>query len=182
MSEKENLNRCMGGDLPELIWHSTRPYEKEKFRIAKVVRGNPRKPLGGLWASPVLSEEDSDKSAWQQWCSENSYDEHTSLSGNFYRVEPHRSAHVLVIDSIEDFRQAISVYANTDVPRFADIGLEDHLFLDWLAIAKDFDAFYLTEKGQQETHFTSLYGWDCATVWFTKPSFAVIAHADSSAL
>jgi hypothetical protein len=47
--------------------------------------------------------------------------------------------------------------------------------IDWLSVAKDVDAVWLTHMGQIHTRFSdpSLYGWDCSTVFWLNPAFTV---------
>lgn len=45
-------------------------------------------------------------------------------------------------------------------------------YLDFELLAKNYDAIWLTENGQSETHLyypINLYGWDCETVLIMNP-------------
>lgn len=110
------------------------------------------KPEGGLWASPLYS-----KHSWKQWIGKS---EHFSL-GNLkksFRFTLEKGSRVLVIDSEESVPEK---YLTTN-----SFISERHI-LDFNKIIEDYDAVFLTEKGEKETRWSSglcLYGWDCESL------------------
>lgn len=75
------------------------------------------------------------------------------------------------IDSIADLTTVVDAFPAT-------LGFPGaSRYPDWLALAAaGWDAVYLTDKGQWATHMShplDLYGWDCASVLWLRPSFVV---------
>lgn len=108
------------------------------------------KPFGGLWTSPVNSS-----FGWKDWC----HREHFRECSDHFKLKLKDNAKILRIDGKNDLN---------DLPVITEKGmLFDFHYIDFEKISKDYDAIWLTEKGERETSFTrpiNLYGWDCETV------------------
>lgn len=109
---------------------------------------------GGLWTSPIDS-----KWGWKDWnegelfrkCNEQ----------NSFTIELNKDAKIFIINSLEDLKKAPLIN-----------GFSKKV-IDFEYIAKKYDAIWLTEKGQYETHLNyklDLYGWDCETVLIINPN------------
>lgn len=111
------------------------------------------KPDGGLWTSPINSNW-----GWKDWClSENFRD---CNEANSFKLKFKPDAKIMIIDSLKDL---------LDLPKCnIDYGVNfKKEYPDFELLATMYDAIWLTEKGQHETHLSfpiSLYGWDCETV------------------
>lgn len=88
---------------------------------------------------------------------------------NVWLLEVDQSARVYTVDTVSDLKQLHKSYGGVrdrgDLSYFRFLAA----WLDWHAIAQDFDGVHLTERGQALTRFSdpSLYGWDCeSTAWF----------------
>lgn len=132
----------------ELIHYGYRRFVPELFKPIKNADWASPKPLGGLWTSPVDS-----KWGWVDWNRSEEFVEcHKS---NSFTLRLKDEAKVLVIDKAEDL---------LDLPVLR-YGMS--LSLDFEAIAKEWDAIWLTNRGQIKTHRSypiDLFGWDCETV------------------
>lgn len=128
----------------ELIHYGADKYDPALFRTPHDTERMLNKPSGGLWASPVNSDY-----GWKEWSDAEQWGDTSchfllGFSGN-----------ALVIDSLADLDQFIwepTPYWHK--PCFKNVLAE-------------YDAIYLTQKGEQETRFSlpkSLYGWDCESV------------------
>jgi hypothetical protein len=100
---------------------------KEKFQE---VCGNLEflnKPTGGIWSSPVESEWD-----WKTWCLSENYNTKNLKKWTKFILKPETK--VLTINSKEDYKNALEKYRSEQG-------------LDWVKIAGDYNAFYLTLEG-----------------------------------
>lgn len=117
------------------------------------------KPIGGLWSSP-FRENDTYKSHWLEWCSEECFNKGDEEHGVIFELVD--EARVLTIDGIEDLKEATLKYeAKNELEMF------DRKYLDFEKLSNDYDAIYLTRNGEQKTRYTfeySLYGWDVETI------------------
>ena len=121
-----------------------------KTKVSPIVNQMFIKPLGGLWTSPVDSV-----FGWKDWCQSEEYD---GLAGGQMYVQLKRTAKIYIIDSLEDLKK---------IPIQKELRLYGTVFPDFEWIAKQYDAIWLTNKGERETRYTrphNLYGWDCETV------------------
>ena len=110
------------------------------------------KPHGGLWASPVDSEW-----GWKHWCKAESFlDLETFFEFSF-------NGQVFLIDSFDD----LMLMPWLIYPGYSSIRWPDYEAMASLGV----DAIHLTDRGQQETRWTSpgLYGWDCESVLIMNP-------------
>ena len=102
---------------------------------------------GGLWASPIGCTY-----GWKEWCEEQDF----RLSALEESITFEFTGKILTIDDLATLESL--PFINIEVGSYSRPNL------DFEVIAKEYDAIYLTEKGEQETRLTSpftLYGWDC---------------------
>jgi len=107
-----------------------------------------KKPVGGLWASPVGSG-----FGWKDWCEAESYGNLDSF------FEFQFEGRVLVIDKLAD----LGLLAWTTKSGYSSYHTIDFEFM----VSQGWQAILLTERGQNETRFShplDLYGWDCECV------------------
>jgi hypothetical protein len=116
------------------------------------------KPKGGLWTSPVNSEW-----GWKHWCEAENFRD--CNEENSFKLLLNFDAKVFIIDSLNDLKNAPLVDYK--------IGSSyKKMYLDFETLAKTYDAIWLTEKGQSQTHLSrpiNLYGWDCESVLIMNP-------------
>ena len=123
------------------------------------------KPHGGLWTSPVKC-----KYGWKQWCKEEDFNTNKLKISFKLKLKP--DAKICLIDSYTDLAKLPFI----PHPLFKKIG-SDRQLLDFETLARQYDAIYLTIKGEQETRFAkpTLYGWDCESVFIMNQNcFTVI--------
>ncbi|MDP2816644.1 MAG: hypothetical protein Q8O19_08205 [Rectinemataceae bacterium] len=124
-------------------------FDKSKFHP---VKNSTFKPVGGLWASPVISNY-----GWADWCKEENFRlERLDESFSFYY-----EGNILTIDTIDDLERLIWVDS-------CGFKMVDYIQMQSTGI----DAIHLTNKGENQTRFTfprSLYGWDCESVFIMNP-------------
>jgi hypothetical protein len=134
---------------PGLLIH----YGASKFEFSKIAPIENKawvKPSGGLWTSPINSEW-----GWKEWCAAENFSD--CRQENSFTVRLVRQARVFMIDSYKDLMSCPLVPSS----------YSSNKSLNFQSIAMDYDAIWLTEKGQNETRFSvpvNLYGWDCETV------------------
>ena len=112
------------------------------------------KPTCGLWASPVRS-----KYGWKHWCQGNNFYLGSGFKTKFvFEIQ----GKILKIDSKKDA---------LNLPWCEPSNFPGYYFIDFESLAKEYDAIWLTCKGEQETRWgldddmrKSLYGWDCESV------------------
>ena len=130
----------------ELIHYGANKYFPEK--VTSIRDDHWIKPKGGLWTSPVNSGY-----GWRHWCEDNEFNASLLKKSFQLRFE----GCLLTIDSVQDLEK---------LP-WIDLSY-GRCFPLWEAIEFcGVDAIHLTERGEQETRFSSphnLYGWDCETV------------------
>ena len=133
-SQLENLQVIHYGSK---VYHPIRPVFNKKIT----------KPLGGLWTSPIYSD-----NSWKHWCKRENWrtiDEDLSFKLGFKHT-----AKILVINSIKD----------VDIlPKRKDITFEPAV--DFEKLAKKYDGIWLTELGEKSVRDSdNFYNWDCETV------------------
>ena len=99
-------------------------------------------------------------SGWYQFCKEQNFVKADNTVGVIFTLK--EEARVYTIDSKEDLDNLVNKYPN-DVLEI----LKERAGLNFIAVSKDYDAIYLTDKGQWATRFSqpnTLYGWDCETL------------------
>ena len=126
-------------------------YGHEKFISSEweKIKNGWRKPLGGLWASPLHS-----KWGWYQWCKAEEW-EMRPLSLKF-KFKLKDESNVYVIDSLLDLVKC----------QMTKESVSDGFSIDFEKVAQEYDAIFLTENGERETRYSkpTLYGWDCESL------------------
>jgi hypothetical protein len=149
-----------GADLPELGWQSADPFDPQRW--APIGPGPiPVKPSGGLWTAPINAR----GTAWTEYCMS-----YGAPDAPIYRVVPDPGAAVFIIHNVEDLQELERKFPDVEPP-----WVPMWPRLDWVAAAQAIDAVWLTEYGQHATRFSEpgLYGWDCETVLWLRPSFTI---------
>lgn len=114
------------------------------------------KPVGAFWTSTYIDN----SSAWLDWCD---YEQPDWIKPYNFLLTVDPYAKVYVIDTLADLERLIARYPYTPL---RDTFL---VYVDWAAMANDYDGIQVTESGQWATRLTTpgLYGWDCeSTAWF----------------
>lgn len=181
MTTELTLRTATAADLPPLGWvaRPDRPWDPKLWRDPSPWKPDQIKPLGGLWSSPIGPD---GLTAWQRWCELDEYD--GDWGTRLARITPAPEARVVVVDSHADLTAAIARYVSKR-PEVSDPLLERLLWtkfaaIDFAEMAKDFDAFWLTRAGEYATRFNGLYGWDCETVFWLRPTFEVDHDLDAA--
>lgn len=142
---------------PQITFRGRLP-KRGEFAIAN--EWNWHKPEGGLWTSTYSEQTGGD---WVKWClGEEFGTRNGTFSQHGWLLVPTRDARVLRVNNLEDLRRVVKAYRQKNASKYSFAAL------DFLQMAKDYDAMHLTEKGQWRTRFSrpGLYGWDCeSTVW-----------------
>jgi len=184
------LNCCFGEDLPRILRHHE---HRRSWGLTKkwrpIANSYANKPQGGLWAAPVIEPPGKwrpipRESAWTKWCR---WEMPHWINGHWQtQLYPQRDAVFAVIDCAQDAVALYEAFPNDDHPVTAALrgaGAPSHMFgkmIDWRRLLdQHISGVWLTDRGQIETHLPdedvvpSLYGWDAATVWFSRPAFRV---------
>ena len=81
------------------------------------------------------------------------------------------NAKILIIDSLKDFIAKVPYY------HYLSIGQYKYYAPDFEKLKQQYDALYLTENGQYETHYPDskltpidFFGWDVETVLIMNPN------------
>lgn len=122
------------------------------------------KPDGGMWSSPV----DSDNT-WEDWCQENVFRIET-LDKKFRFILAEGSI-ILKIRSNKDLDELYSQgYKRIDLDQYPHLR-GDEYYLDFEKLLADgYDAIQVTITN--ETYW-SLYGWDCDTLLVLNPDCVI---------
>lgn len=134
------------------------------------------KPTGGLWASPYLGERFG--SDWVQWCLGANYDVPED-GWDSYLLYPNKDSKIYVVDDLDNLEWLCRNYDCTPDHMKMDGKVLGWSWIDFERISNDFDAIYLTERGQWATRYTlpySLYGWDCETFLALRWVFGRVEH------
>lgn len=138
-----------------LIHYGADKYDKSL--VKPIINRNWNKPEGGLWTCPKNSTW-----GWKEWATNEGFTETTDE--NSFELLLKEGAKLFIIDSLQDLLNA---------PLFVfQVESFSQQYLDFELLATKYDAIWLTEKGQNETHHsypTNLYGWDCETVLIMNP-------------
>src|SRR5207249_2458169 len=114
------------------------------------------KPIGGLWTSTWDTERQT--SAWVEWCGGDNYGE--PYKTQWWLLTPKTGIRIAVIDSLADLLVLLRRYPRQIDERLSFLRTR---YLDYERMSQDYDALYLTEEGQGQTHLSiqaDLYGWD----------------------
>lgn len=124
--------------------------EFDASKFLPVKNGKWVKPeQGGLWTSPVDSSY-----GWKDWNEMSDYMD--CEEDNSFVLRLNSDAKIFVIDSLQDLKNAPLIN-----------GWLDKQVMDFEAIAKEYNAIWLTVQGETKTrmsHPLTLYGWDCESV------------------
>jgi len=119
------------------------------------------KPLGGLWASKYRLDDFGHRSNWERFAY--ATEMHFYRECDYFKFKIKRSSNILVIDSLEDLKNA-----DRELFKSMDVKGNNYLYLDFELISSLYDAFYLTEDGElQLSHIGPEHGyvpfnyWDC---------------------
>lgn len=164
-----------GADLPTLVFQhpQSRSLRMQDVRPIFCFETPMIKPGGGLWTSPVTAWENDRPvaSAWTDFASDEDW---FNPSFSLTVVQPNPGARVALIDGVDDLRRLVEAFP-ARVPA-GRLGVEPAR-PDWLALlGGGFDAVYLTAAGEAATRLSTplnLYGWDCATVLWLRPTYQV---------
>ena len=130
---------------------------KEELFNKDLTNNGINKPKGGLWSSPYNKDTIS---GWYQFCKDENFIKGDNSVGVIFSLK--EEARIYTIDTKEDLDNLANKYPN-DVLEI----LQEIAGLNFIAVSKDYDAIYLTDKGQWATRFSrpnTLYGWDCETL------------------
>ena len=122
------------------------------------------KPRGGMWSSPVNSD-----NTWEDWCQENSF--RLRKLDRQFRFVLAEGSRVLRIESNKDLDELYSQgYKRSDFDKHQYLR-DDMYYLDFEKIlANGYDAIQVTITN--ETYW-SLYGWDCDTLLVLNPDCVI---------
>lgn len=114
------------------------------------------KPRFGFWTSTY-------REGISEWVEAAEDMDFAPYAQNWFVLAP-REARVLVIDTLQDLKHLLDRYPHRPIKKLR------MRWLDFEAIAEEWDAIHLTSGGQWATRLThpdSLYGWDSeSTLWF----------------
>lgn len=140
----------------KLIHYGAKSLNRNKFKKVQNSSRNKPKYGTGLWVSPINSS-----FGWKDWCTLEDFRD--CKESNSFILNLKKSARVLTIDSLEDSRKLFRYYVKA-TNKYTS-------YIDFEKLSKDYDAIFLTDKGQQETRFVwdeekgvELYGWDCESL------------------
>jgi hypothetical protein len=181
-----SLSTIAAADLPPLAYlyaadHDPALTEPENFRPI-TNEASWVKPTGGLWTAPVTRCAPGGlvlSSLWSEWCvAEMDWD---AADARFLSIRPRPNARVLLVDGMDDLRRLVAEYPNT-VGGAPSLDRIDRRYPDWVAVAAEWDAVYLTDAGQWATRLPpyddpNLYGWDCPSVLWLQPAYSVAVGA-----
>lgn len=92
------------------------------------------KPLRGLWGC----RDDS----WKEWCEENDF----GYNPSYFEWTLKPNSKLYIVNNTDDFIYLLKNY------QFEDS--DGNIFIDYLKLAKDYDAVELTKNGNNELHFS----------------------------
>lgn len=142
-----------------------------KFIFPYGNKGNNKPINGGFWTSSMT---DNNKSGWLEFTErEDFYDDMSKLK--IFQAEVSDKARVLMIDTKEDYEEALKSYGMpVDNKRHPIASVDNAQILDYEKLMLDYDALSLTANGLRNNYLT-FYGWDCeSTVWFNIDYFESI--------
>lgn len=180
-----SLRIITGRELPVLGWIGAEPLSRDRFDPVSLMKtelvDGLCKAKGGLWTSPLVYSAFEHRLRGTQWSVARDVDSFTVLRAK-------RTARIVVVDSQADLTAVEHRWPDTRPSDYLDwcktrVGRrEDYeresARIDWTAMARDVDAFYLTSAGQLATKDMfgdgggpHLWGWDVATVFWLQPRF-----------
>lgn len=128
------------------------------------------KPSNALWGSTYTPQEHY-KSDWLLWCTNEGFELDRYNHGVIYNL--HKNARILDITSIEDYENKIvdGNYLMEDTTTAILSSGKKLLIIDWDAVARDYDAFHITNNAVWEMRYgihydngkevyKDFYSWD----------------------
>lgn len=161
--EKERLKEkpiLIGGfERSRLVVHyGAKKYNPEKFEPI-VCNGFEKPEKGGLWTSPIDSV-----FGWKDW----------NKMTNFVKCEDENSFTLCLKENVKIFEiNSFEDLSNAPLIK-SIIGMYN---LNYEEIEKNYDAIWLTSKGQIQTRTTYpiwLNSWDCETVFILNPDCFIV--------
>lgn len=173
----------MGETIGPQVWvHNEPPDPDAVDPIKNSEKAAPKKPLGGVWTSPLKETEDGEPtSAWIEWMQGEHFS--TVQDPQAWILYPEDDVDVYTINDVQDAARIMK-----PDERYRSLTLEEYR-IDWAQVfgIEDHDVIYLTDEGQWRTRFPnkgwidgdgnriwekkttdyrkySLYGWDCECV------------------
>ena len=144
------------------IHYGSTTFDTKRF---KAIQNRPsfNKPFGGLWASPIDSE-----NGWKQWNETECYAECIEENSFTFQLKP--EARVYTIKSRADVYAMLERYRGKSlIPGLANIGFP---IFDFEEMTKDYDAIVFFINGET---YEALYGWDCDSICLFNPEAAVFS-------
>lgn len=179
-----------GAWLPEIGWFGIDDLRRDCFRPVALwpndMLGNDvgSKPFGGLWCAPTVRRLLGGHLLGTTWT-----ERRNGFDGTIALVKPDRDARILVINGNRqltaicerwpDSRQHFRVEEHLGRKYLGRYSRRPTTRIDWVAMANEIDAVFLTERGYQATRQPTwdgtphLAGWDTPTVLFLQPAFTV---------
>lgn len=118
------------------------------------------KPWNVLWTSPVDPQEGI--SEWMKWCKAEKRRVDYYEQGTWHIV-PHKDCKILTFQGESE-----------EINKYKILNEDGMWRLDFEAIAKDYDAFYVPLDNVWEYNYSLLKGWDVATCIFFNPKYTVM--------
>ena len=140
------------------IHYGHKTFDKIRFCPVKNREGF-TKPVGGLWASKINSQ-----NGWKAWCEDNNYGE--CVDDNSFEFTLSDNTRVLTINNnkeLENLPKADSIFK-----------LSFSTFLDFEKLALDYDAIEINISSDYSGLYFSLYGWDCDSILVMNPDIIQI--------
>lgn len=136
----------------------------DRFVTPRGIRPDNKPETGGFWTSTLTA---NGKSGWLEFAEkEGIYSESKKQDLQVYHIDVANSARVLLINTIEDFEQAVKDYGFMQQEQNLFQGVYYEPRLNYDKLMKDYDALSVTSNALHE-NFLELYGWDCeSTIWF----------------
>lgn len=151
--------------MTEYIHYGSDHFDRNKFMPITNKSYPWAKPHGGMWSSPVDSND-----TWEDWCQGNGVG--LDKLDEQFRFILADSSRVLRINSNKDLDNLYSQgYNRSNFDQYPCLVDDDQYYLDFEKIlANGYDAIQVTITN--ETYW-SLYGWDCDTLLVLNPDCVI---------
>ncbi len=140
-----------------LIHYGSARFSNSKWEV--IQNKGSIKPLGGLWTSPINSTH-----SWKHWCHRERF--RRCRKHESFTLSLKENARIYIIDSCLDIDKMPVLKQGEDWFILSKIMCRP----DFEELSKNYDAIWLTERGERTTRYPylgdrlSFYGWDCETV------------------
>lgn len=142
----------------QYIHYGHNEFNKNKFQPIKN-RLDISKPLGGLWASRVDSN-----NGWKNWCESSEFAiEHLGVNFIFSLIE---DAKVVRITNSDQLKELPKINNQLSIPTMWTM-------IDYEELANEYDALEVLISEDRELYF-NLYGWDCDSIVIMNPDIIII--------